>query len=47
MKNKLVAHGLRALGSTILNEHGFDYDLVEAALAHVDKKRSKSGLQPC
>lgn len=41
-ENKLVAHGLRALGSTILNEHGFDYDLVEAALAHVDKNEVRS-----
>lgn len=41
-ENKLVAHGLRALGSTILNEHGFDYDLVEAALAHVDKNEVRA-----
>lgn len=33
----LVAHGLRSLASTTLNEHGFDSDLIEAALAHVDK----------
>lgn len=33
---KLVAHGLRALASTTLNEQGFDPDVVEAALAHVD-----------
>lgn len=30
----LVAHGLRALASTTLNDQGFDADLVEAALAH-------------
>ncbi|MFT4908212.1 MAG: integrase [Oleispira sp.] len=41
-ENKLVAHGLRALGSTILNEYGFDYDLVEAALAHVDKNEVRA-----
>ena len=35
-KNKLVAHGLRALASTILNEQGFDPNVIEAALAHVD-----------
>jgi integrase len=35
--NKLVAHGMRALASTTLNEQGFDPDVVEAALAHVDK----------
>jgi len=33
-KNKLVAHGLRSLASTILNEEGFDGDIIEAALAH-------------
>ncbi len=36
-KNRLVAHGMRSIGSTALNEHGFDGDVVEAALAHVDK----------
>ena len=36
-KNKLVAHGLRALASTTLNEQGHDPDVIEAALAHVDK----------
>ena len=33
----LVAHGLRALASTTLNEQGFDPDVIKAALAHVDK----------
>ena len=32
---QLVAHGLRALASTTLNEQGFDADIIEAALAHV------------
>jgi integrase len=36
-KDKLVAHGLRSLASTILNEQGFDPDVIESALAHVDK----------
>jgi integrase len=36
-QGRLVAHGLRALASTTLNEHGFDADVIEAALAHVDK----------
>jgi len=36
-KNKLVAHGLRSLASTTLNEQGHDPDVIEAALAHVDK----------
>jgi integrase len=34
---ELVAHGLRALASTTLNEQGFDADVIEAALAHTDK----------
>ena len=33
--NKLVAHGFRTIASTILNEEGFNSDLIEAALAHV------------
>lgn len=33
----LVSHGLRAIGSTALNEQGFQADVIEAALAHVDK----------
>lgn len=33
----LVAHGLRALASTTLNEQGFDPDVIEAALYHVGK----------
>ena len=35
--NRLVAHGLRSLASTVLNEQGFDPDVIESALAHVDK----------
>jgi len=34
---KLVAHGLRSIASTALNEAGYDSDAIEAALAHVDK----------
>jgi len=34
---KLVAHGLRSIASTALNEEGFNADIIEAALAHVDK----------
>lgn len=33
---RLVAHGLRALASTTLNEQGFDGDIIESALAHQD-----------
>lgn len=34
---KLVAHGLRSIASTALNEAGFNPDVIEAALAHSDK----------
>ncbi|MFB4636950.1 tyrosine-type recombinase/integrase, partial [Enterobacter hormaechei subsp. steigerwaltii] len=34
---KLVAHGLRSIASTTLNEEGFNPDVIEAALAHSDK----------
>ena len=34
---KLVAHGLRALASTAMNEQGFNADVIESALAHADK----------
>ncbi|CAM4356288.1 integrase domain-containing protein [Vibrio agarivorans] len=36
-QDKLVAHGFRALASTTLNEQEFNPDVIEAALAHVDK----------
>lgn len=32
----LVSHGLRAIFSTAANEEGFESDVIEAALAHVD-----------
>ncbi len=34
---QLVAHGMRALASTTLNEQAFDQDIIEVALAHSDK----------
>jgi integrase len=34
---KLVAHGLRSIASTAMNEEGFSPDVIEAALAHSDK----------
>ncbi|EML7355668.1 tyrosine-type recombinase/integrase [Enterobacter hormaechei] len=34
---KLVAHGLRSIASTALNEAGFNPDVIEAALSHIDK----------
>lgn len=33
---------MRSMGSTILNEHGADSELVEVALAHVDKDEVRS-----
>ena len=33
---RLVAHGLRSIASTALNEAGFNADAIEAALAHTD-----------
>ncbi|KLP45179.1 integrase domain-containing protein [Enterobacter ludwigii] len=35
-KGVLVSHGLRAIFSTAANEEGFEPDVIEAALAHVD-----------
>lgn len=32
---RLVSHGLRSIASSTLNEHGHDYYLIEAALAHL------------
>lgn len=34
---KLVAHGLRSIASTALNEANFDKDVIEVSLAHADK----------
>ncbi|MDW2147335.1 integrase domain-containing protein [Vibrio sp. 378] len=39
---RLVSHGLRSLASTTLNEQGFEKDLIEAALAHVDDNQVRS-----
>ncbi|MBE3288622.1 integrase domain-containing protein [Enterobacter cloacae complex sp. P31C] len=35
--NQLVAHGLRSIASTAMNEAGLYSDVIEAALAHSDK----------
>jgi integrase len=35
-KDQATAHGFRSTASTILNERGFDADVIEAALAHQD-----------
>lgn len=34
---KLVAHGLRSIASTAMNEAGLNPDVIEAALAHSDR----------
>lgn len=41
-KDKLVSHGLRSLASTTLNAQGFEPDLIEAALAHVDANQVRA-----
>lgn len=41
-KDRTTAHGLRSLASTTLNEQGFDYDVIEAALAHTDKNQIRA-----
>lgn len=38
-KGDLTAHGFRAIASTYLNERGYDKDLIEVALSHIDKDR--------
>ena len=40
-KGRLVAQGLRSIASTALNEQRFDEDLVETALAHIDKNSTR------
>ncbi len=39
---QLVAHGLRSIASTVLNEEGFDPDIIEAALAHTGKNEVRN-----
>ena len=39
---KLVAHGLRSIASTYLNDHGFNSDLIEVALSHLNSDRVKT-----
>jgi integrase len=36
-QDEMTAHGFRSAASTILNERGFDPDVIEAALAHQDE----------
>lgn len=39
---ELVSHGLRALGSTAMNEAGFQPDVIEAVLAHADTNQTRA-----
>jgi len=41
-KDRLVSHGMRSMASTILNERGWEPELIEVALAHVDKDEVRS-----
>jgi integrase len=36
-QDEMTAHGFRSSASTILNERGFDHDVIETALAHEDE----------
>nr|WP_274610269.1 tyrosine-type recombinase/integrase [Pseudomonas sp. TH32] len=42
LERRLVSHGMRSMASTILNEQGWDPELIEVALAHVDKDEVRS-----
>ena len=39
---KLVAHGLRSIASTYLNDQGFNSDLIEVALSHLNSDKVKA-----
>ncbi|MCP2076127.1 UNVERIFIED_ORG: integrase [Pseudomonas lini] len=41
-KDRLVNHGMRSMASIILNEHGWDPELIKVTLAHVDKDEVRS-----
>jgi integrase len=41
-EGRLVSHGLRSLASTTLNEEGFDAELIEVCLSHVDKNQVRN-----
>lgn len=45
-KDEIVAHGFRAMFSTICNEniqnHGLNFDIIEKCLAHKDKNKIRS-----
>lgn len=41
-KGELVAHGLRAIASTALHEHGFNTLHIEACLSHSDQNETRA-----
>lgn len=41
-KGKLVAHGLRSIASTYLNDKGYNSDAIEVALSHMNSDRIKA-----
>ena len=41
-EGRLVSHGMRSIASTVLNEHGWNPELIEVALAHVDNNSSRN-----
>ncbi len=41
-KEQMTAHGFRSMASTRLNELGFDPELIEVQLAHMDKDRIRA-----
>jgi len=38
---KLVAHGLRSIASTAMNEANFNLDVIEYSLAHIEKNAAR------
>lgn len=40
--NRATAHGFRATASTILNEHGFNADVIERQLAHCERNQVRA-----
>lgn len=41
-KDEVVAHGFRSSASTILNERGFDSEIIEVQLSHINEDRVKA-----
>ncbi|WP_046168921.1 tyrosine-type recombinase/integrase [Chromobacterium vaccinii] len=41
-KGKATPHGFRALASTVLNEEGFDPDVIERQLAHAERNKVRA-----